>query len=112
VSYQVHILYRAEADYREILTYLFKRSSAGAKSWATSFDRAIVRLESQADWFPLAPENSFTDFEVRQLLFNTRRGLIYRVLFMIHEMDVFIMRVRGPGQDFLKAEELGERPVS
>lgn len=112
MSYQVHTLRRAEADYREILAYLIKRSSVGANSWAKAFDHAIGRLESQAGRFPLAVESGDTDFEVRQLLFKTGRGRVYRILFMIQELDVYVMRVRGPGQDLVPSDELGENPSS
>jgi hypothetical protein len=36
--------------------------------------------------------------EVRQALFKTRRGRVYRALFFIESTDVFILRVRGAGQ--------------
>jgi hypothetical protein len=54
----------------------------------------------------LAPENDHVDFEVREILFKTRRGLIYRTLFTIHENSAFLLHVRGPGQDFLTLTDI------
>jgi hypothetical protein len=57
---------------------------------------------------PLAAENDYVDFEVREVLFKTRRGLMYRVLFTIREPTIFILHVRGPGQDLIDAAEMRE----
>jgi hypothetical protein len=46
----------------------------------------------------LAPESQDVEFEVRQALFKTRRGCVYRALFFIERSTVYILRVRGPGQ--------------
>jgi hypothetical protein len=40
------------------------------------------------------------------MLFKTRRGKRYRLLFTIEGMDVFILRVRGLGQRSLRRGEL------
>jgi plasmid stabilization system protein ParE len=87
----------AERDFNGILEYIASRSKAGAEAWASAFDKALARLEESADSCPLALENDFVDFEVRESLFKTRRGLIYRILFTIHEDTVIILHVRGPG---------------
>jgi hypothetical protein len=63
-----------------------------------AYDRLIERLKEHADTFGEAYENSDLDMEVRQALFKTRRGRVYRALFVIESNDVFILRVRGPGQ--------------
>jgi len=54
----------------------------------------------------LAVESDYVDFEVREVLFKTRRGLVYRALYTIRGDEVFVLHVRGPGQDFLSAEQL------
>jgi mRNA-degrading endonuclease RelE of RelBE toxin-antitoxin system len=43
---------------------------------------------------------------VRESLFKTRRGLIYRILFTIRENTVIILHVRAPGQDLVAAMEI------
>lgn len=102
---RVKLLRPAQQDYRTVLEYLLARSHAGATAWAKAFDRVLVRLEDDAEGFPVAPENSFTQFDVRQALFKTKRGLVYRTLFTIEKDQVLILHVRGPGQDLLQADE-------
>jgi plasmid stabilization system protein ParE len=108
MKFRVRTLRRAERDYREIMVYIAERSKEGAAAWARAFDKALLRLEELADTFPLAPEDEYVDFEVREILFKTRRGLVYRALFTIRAQEVLILHVRGPGQDFLTADELNE----
>jgi len=55
-------------------------------------------LKQDAHSFGFAPENQDCDLEVRQALFKTRHGRVYRALFFIEGENVFILRVRGPGQ--------------
>ena len=106
MKFTVIALRAAERDFNGMLEYLAIRSKAGAEAWARAFDKALARLEESANSCPLAAENAYVDFEVREILFKTRRGLIYRVLFTIRENKVFILHVRGPGQDFVAAMEI------
>lgn len=96
----------AERDFNEILEYLAARSQTGAKAWARAFDKALARLEESADSCPLAVENESVDFEVREILFKTRRGSIYRILFTICESRAVVLHVRGAGRDFVAQEEI------
>lgn len=99
MRFKVRTLRRAAHDYERILAYIAGQSRAGAVAWAGAFDAALARLEDAA-------ENEHVDFEVREILFKTRRGLAYRALFTIRGADVLLMHVRGPGQDFVAADEL------
>lgn len=104
-SFTVITLRAAQRDSDGILEYLASRSKSGAEAWARSFDKALAYLEANADSCPLAAENEYVDFEVRESLFKTRRGLIYRILFTIRENTAIILHVRGPGQDFVTSME-------
>jgi plasmid stabilization system protein ParE len=106
MMFRVRTLRKAENDFRQILSHIAARSKSGAVAWAKAFRNAMIRLESEADHLPLAAENDHVEFEVREVLFKTRRGLVYRALFTIRANDVFVLHVRGPGQDFLTAEQL------
>ncbi len=105
MKFNVITLRAAERDFNTILEYLAARSKAGAEVWARAFDKALARLEESADSCPLAGENEYVDFEVREILFKTRRGLIYRILFTLRENTVVVLHLRGPGQDFVAAME-------
>jgi hypothetical protein len=58
----------------------------------------IERLTAAADSYPAAHENPDLELEVKQVLFKTKRGRIYRAVFHVDGADAFILRVRGPGQ--------------
>ena len=88
MKFTVITLLAAERDFNKILEYIAARSKAGAQAWAKAFDKALARLEESADSYPLAAENEHVDFELREILFKTRRGLIYRILFTIRENRV------------------------
>lgn len=108
MKYDVVALQAAEADFNGMLEYIAGRSKSGAAAWAKAFDQAIAHLEVNAASCPFAPENDYVDFEVREVLFKTRRGLIYRALFTIREHTVFILHVRGPGQDLIDGADIRE----
>ena len=106
MTFNVKTLRAAERDFNKILTYLAARSKSGAIAWAKAFDKALSHLESNAESCPLAAEDEFVDFELREIMFKTRRGLIYRILFSVRENEVMILHVRGPGQDLLASIEI------
>ncbi len=106
MTFHVKTLHRTRRSSDQIVTYIAERSKSGAVAWARAYDAALARLEQSADTFPFAPENEHVDFEVREVLFKTRRGLVYRALFTIHGNEVLILHVRGPGQDFVTSNEL------
>jgi hypothetical protein len=59
---------------------------------------------------PLAPESAHCNYQIREVFFKTRKGNPYRVLFTILGDEVLVLRVRGPGQDYVAETELPERP--
>ncbi len=84
-----------------------ERSPQGARAWLRAYDDLIERMQKQAHSFGPAYENDDCEFDVRQALFKTRRGRVYRVLFFIEGEEVYILRVRGPGQAPVEPDELG-----
>jgi plasmid stabilization system protein ParE len=106
MKYDVKALRKAEADIRSITTYLYERSPRGAAAWLDAYRQARTRLATSADRCGRAEENEHFDIDVRQALFKTRRGRIYRMLFTIVGNEVRILRVRGPGQAPFIADDL------
>jgi len=105
--FRVHELRRAQADVRSIAHWLAQRSPQGAQAWLRAYDEMISRLEQKPESCGLAMESKDCDLDVRQALFKTRRGRVYRSLFLIDNQDVYILRVRGPGQAPVEPDELG-----
>ena len=104
--FRVHELRRAQADVRAIVHWLAERSLQGARAWLLAYDDLIERLERHAPSYSAAYENDECELDVRQALFKTRRGRVYRALFFIEGHDVYVLRVRGPGQAPVDPEEL------
>lgn len=90
--------------------FIAKRSPQGAASWFNQFVETRDRLEIDAEMRPLAPESAHFDYDIREVFFKTRQGNPYRVLFTILDDEVLVLRVRGPGQDYVSEAELPERP--
>lgn len=107
MSFAVRELTRAKEDKQRILEWLLERSRQGAAAWLTAYDDALDRPNRSADAYGCALEtDDCPSVDLRQLLFKTRRGRVYRVLFFIEETDVYVLRVRGPGQPPLQPDEL------
>ena len=107
MRFSVHEMPRAKEDKRQMFLWLLGRSRQGAATWLSAYDDVLQRLEQDADSYGQAPENDNCPLvDVRQALFKTRRGRVYRVVFFIEGADAYILRVRGPGQPTLQSDEL------
>jgi len=93
----------AEADFDRQFDYLLERSPQGANTWSDAVDQAVHDLKHSADMHGLAPESNDYPFDVFQFIFKTKNGNPYRLLYEIHGSDVFIMTIRGLGQDFFES---------
>jgi hypothetical protein len=49
------------------------------------------------------------DCPVREVLFGTRKGLTYRIVFTVEDGEVQILRIRGPGQAPVDPSDLTEQ---
>ena len=105
-SYDIVVLELASRDVQEQFDYLRQRSPTGAESWYEVYLSALENLKLDPLGPGVAPENYQVEDEVRQVLFKTRRGFPYRILYTIVASEVRILRVRGPGQDLLGPQEL------
>lgn len=106
MTYHVELTLQAEQDIDHILDWLRRRSPQGAATWFRRWNQVLADLSKNASSCRLAPENDDHDDEIRNLVFNTRRGKKYRALFVIRENVVFVTNVRGPGQDLVAPDEL------
>ncbi len=99
----------ARRDVRSIVEWLHARSRAGAISWFAAYEAALRRIKAApAGYSRLEESEFFPGRDLRQFLFKTRRGRVYRGVFEIRGRDVLILRVLGPGQDWLGAEDIDE----
>ena len=108
MKFTVHIQRSARRDFNSIIDYIGERSASGAIAWGHAFDKALARLEEFADTMAPAEEDELVEFDLREVQFKTRRGLVYRAVFTIRNDTVHILHVRGPGQDYLGANEIAD----
>lgn len=104
--FQVFVTYGAKSDVRLILQWISKRSRTGAQTWYRRWVQVLGELSETADHCAVAPESEDYHEVIRQVIFKTRRGRPYRALFVIRNRDVFVLHVRGPGQDLLSPDQI------
>ena len=105
-EYRIRMLPRAVADLDRILAWTHERSPRGAASLLAAFEKAQLGLKRLPEAFSIAPESDFLSTELRQVFFKPRRGNTYRMIVKLIPDAVLILRIRGPGQPPLSAEEL------
>ena len=98
MSFQVRVLARARQDLDEILAYVAERSPQGAARLLGRFQATLTSLEKNPSMSPLAPESEEVHEQVRHVMFRTRAGRTYRILFVLVGDEVRVLRVRGAGQ--------------
>jgi plasmid stabilization system protein ParE len=106
MPFSVRLLPRAENDVQHIFNWLSDRSPAGARYWWVAFDEACLRLAADPAIYPRAPEAELTGRNVRHMLFRTRKGRFYRLLYLTEGERITILRVRGRGQPELSDDEI------
>lgn len=106
MSVPIRMLPRAKSDFRGIYAYIEERSPEGAIRWRAAFEEGLRRVSNNPQGLGFAPENEQTHYELRQLLFKTPHGLTYRAVDTMLDEEVIILRIRGPGQPPLEADEM------
>ncbi len=106
MSRALRIGQRARTDADAIFNWLARRSIQGAISWYLAFGRALERIQAAPETCASAQESLLLQRELRQELFKTRRGRLYRIVFQIDETQVTILRIRGPGQAPLRRRDV------
>lgn len=106
MSFHVFVTEGASSEIRSILRWIRERSPAGALTWFRGWQNTLQTLRDRADKLGLAPESEIHPEAIRQIVFKTRRGRSYRALFIIRDSNVFVLHVRGPGQNLVEPDEI------
>lgn len=104
MSFQVKISPRAKTEFEDQLLYLLERSPQGAEAWASEFNVTLASLEDRPEIHGLAPESDDHSIDIFQVIFKTKYGYPYRLLYSITEAEVLIHSVRGVGQNHAEIE--------
>ena len=104
-EFRVEMSYEARTNLADIHAWIAESAPAGADRWLEAFEVAVFRLERFPLSFGLAPESEFCPKELRQILFKTRKGRVYRAVYFVDGDTVKITHVRGPRQRLIPPEE-------
>lgn len=106
MTFQVALSRRAKIDLQEIVSWIKSRSPKGAATWVNALEKNLVQLSISPDSNPRAVEADDFEIDLRQRLFKTRSGNTYRLLFIIRDTEVYVLAIRGAGQDLARPGEL------
>lgn len=106
MRYSVVITRRARHDLETARKYIEQSAPETAKLWVDSFLAALMRLENNPQFWPLAPESREYGSELRQLSFRTKSRNANQALFEIIGAEVRVLAIRRPGQPPVKPDDL------
>ncbi len=98
MTYDVRFTGEAERCVRQIRDWLAERSAEGALRWLDALESARGQLARRALAYGLAPEADQFSEPLRQVLFKTQSGNVYRAIFVVRNTVVHVVSVRGAGQ--------------
>ena len=104
--FRVEVTKPAEDDADEVYNWLRERSPNGATRWWRVFLTTLQELKQNPPAYGRAPESDAFDEPLRLTLFKTRRGRTYRALFVVRDDVVYVLRVRGAGQDIVERSDV------
>jgi len=94
MAFRVELTAEALEDADSILAWLMSQHAGDAGlRWFSAMDDAIASLATFPERCPLAPEDRYFPFEVRQLIYG-KKPHFYRILFTIIGDVVFVLHVR------------------
>lgn len=106
MSYNVQVMQRTQEDVLQIVEWINERSMQGASTWYAAYERMLERLQEQPLACGQALEAKQLGRDLREAMFKTPQGNVYRGVFLVEGESVFLLRVRGPGQSPLTRADL------
>ncbi|MEP7337054.1 MAG: type II toxin-antitoxin system RelE/ParE family toxin [Acidobacteriota bacterium] len=101
MSFKIVVENEAEEDLKETARWIAQYSPEKATLWYFDATEAIESLENFPARCPPAPESKKFGAEIRHLIFGK-----HRILFLIEDESVFVLRVRHQAQDVLKPDDV------
>ncbi len=100
MSFKVVVEKEAEEDLKAAARWIAQDSPDKAALWYFDAIESIESLENFPARCPLAPESKKFGAGIRHLIFGK-----YRVLFVIEDETVYVLRVRHQAQDVLSQDD-------
>jgi plasmid stabilization system protein ParE len=104
MTYQIVLTDRAARDLDKAYRWCTERAPEAATRWYNGFLDALNSLVNNPERCPVAAESRKLSIEVHQLLYGRRRG--YRVLFLVREQTVVVLRIRHTARREANLEDL------
>jgi plasmid stabilization system protein ParE len=105
MTYRLKITRRAKRDRDACFDYILARSPQGAFRWLDAFEDAAAAVLTHPH-YGVAPESEDQEETIRQKLFGTPHGRTYRLLYVVRDDVIYVIHVRGAGQDVMAADEI------
>ncbi len=105
MAYLIKVARRAITDADEAFDWIAQRAPRTAGRWYRRLFAAIDTLEINPARCALAEESDAFPEEVRQLLFGKRRAA-FRILFVVRDHTVHVLRIVRGARLSLKPDEL------
>ena len=100
MSYKVEVTEKAQEEAREAIRWIAQYSPEKAALWHFDLLEKVDSLENFPARCPLAPESNTHGKEIRHLIFGK-----YRILFIIEDETVYVLRVRHQAHDVLELDD-------
>lgn len=105
MSYRVVIQPEAKLDLLQAAEYIADHAPHAAERWLNGFFQEVQSLSRRPEQWPLAPEAAFLHVELREWHYRTKSS-VTRALFVIVDDEVRVLRVRRPGQESLRQQDI------
>jgi plasmid stabilization system protein ParE len=105
MTYLVRVLPAAEQDLDLIVDRLSAKAVSGAAAWIEAYEHALNSLLQQPERNALAIEARRVRQPIREYLFKTRHGHRYRLIYLVVENEVRVLRIRAPGERLLRLSD-------
>src|SRR5690349_10285795 len=100
MNLRVRMAQKAALDLTRAFTWIVVNIGVdSAEAWRHGLENAILSLGENARGCPEAPEAEMLGIDLRQLIYG-KRNQTYRILFVIGQTTVEILRIRHSRQDF------------
>lgn len=106
--HRVRLAPRADKDFLTIAAWIAERSRSGVDAWLEAYERAEQTIGTRPFACSLAHESAKLGRELYETTFGTRNGARYRIVFVIREEEIVIVRIRGAGQQDLDQADVSD----
>lgn len=105
MSYWIHVLPAAQEDLELIVDRLLAKAATAAANWIEAYEQALATLAEEPERQAFSMEAKRLRLPIRDLLFKTSQGHRYRLIYLVVGDEVRVLRIRAPGQPFLRKKD-------